>query len=47
MSENKEIIKYDAALFLEELQKRVAIPEGAFEKFINFFLIYEATTQVK
>ena len=34
MSEKKEIRKYNTALFLEELQKRVAIPEGEFEKFL-------------
>ena len=34
MSEKKEIRKYDTALFLEELQKRVAIPEEEFEKFL-------------
>ena len=34
MFEKKEIRKYDTVLFLEELQKRVAIPEGEFEKFL-------------
>jgi len=34
MSENKEIRKYDTTLFIEELQKRVVIPEGEFEKFL-------------
>lgn len=34
MSEKKEIRKYDTALFLEELQKRIVIPEGEFEKFL-------------
>ena len=34
MTEKKEIRKYDTALFLEELQKRIAIPKGEFEKFL-------------
>ncbi len=34
MPEKKEIQKYDTALFLEELQKRIAVPEGEFEKFL-------------
>lgn len=34
MSEKKEIRKHDTALFFEELQKRIVIPEGEFEKFL-------------
>ena len=34
MFEKKEIRKYDTALFLDELQKRVVMPEGEFEKFL-------------
>ncbi|MBC7696493.1 MAG: Crp/Fnr family transcriptional regulator [Burkholderiales bacterium] len=37
MSEKKEVRKYDTALFLEEIQKRVAIPEGEFEKFLTLW----------
>jgi CRP-like cAMP-binding protein len=34
MSDKKEIGKIDTSLFLEEIQKRVVIPEGEFEKFL-------------
>ena len=37
MPEKKEIQKHDTALFLEELQKRVVIPEGEFEKFLTLW----------
>ena len=34
MAKKKEIRKYDTTLFLEELEKRVTIPGGEFEKFL-------------
>lgn len=37
MTEKKEVGKYDPALFLEEIQKRVTIPEGEFEKFLSLW----------
>ena len=37
MSENRKINKIDTTLFLEELQKRVVIPEGQFEQFVDLW----------
>lgn len=37
MAESKKTEKTDFSLFLEELQKRVAIPEGEYEKFLELW----------
>jgi len=37
MLQMRDIKEYDRNLFLEELQKRVAIPEGQFEKFLELW----------
>lgn len=37
MSENKKIKSYDTTLFLEELQKRIVIPEGSYENFLKLW----------
>jgi CRP-like cAMP-binding protein len=37
MADKKKIKEYDTTLFLEELQKRVLIPEGQFEQFLDLW----------
>lgn len=37
MSEKKKSKELDTTLFLEELQKRIVIPEGQFEKFLDLW----------
>src|SRR5690349_1467527 len=37
MTETKNILSYDTSVFLEELQKRIAIPEGHYEQFLELW----------